>query len=115
MDKIADIKDHLTQSIAQFDAILKRHSENFQHNPYHALEFSDAAFRAAARRAVYRSILKYISEHSESIDDVKDYVVTRALHGASNQSRSTSTCEDLIHRESVAAWADFVQVLNTYD
>lgn len=100
----------IRHSLDDADKVLHKFASDMESNPASALEWSAAAFEAAATKTVLGDVLSRLSKgeaHAAVMQRAQSEVFARSKRGR----RSTSESANLMEAEMLSAWARAVDVL----
>lgn len=107
------ITKNLEMRIAEAQGTLDKFTADFAKNPAYAFQWSDAAFRAAARLEITKRVLVWLQEGAD-LPQVIQELNRQVRFNCRNPSHSTSTTHNLIEQCKLAELADVVEDLERW-
>ncbi len=96
------------------NAELLTHTSNLAKDPYYAMDWSDSAIQAAARRAIGKIVLELISqlqdpenEHIVHVCEVEERIVCNALNAGLSVGHSSSLSRTSMRMYEAQIWCSF--------
>lgn len=100
----------LEKEIARQNLVIDKFHASFRAAPAYAFGWSQSAFEAAAKVAVYTQIKEAIEGKKATEAHILEHARRELEQGAANPKFSTSTTSNLIEQYKTSAWAAFLEI-----
>ena len=106
--RTSNVVKKLKEAITKLNGDIANFGKKFKESPNYALEWSDSAFEAVARRDIYVSLHEALTvkDTEATVDSLLEYARKQARDGAKYPRRSTSSGMNLMHQCETAVWAE---------